>query len=67
MCMHVNIVEPLACVTAFLMDEALLSISPAGCGQFMKMLLTFESCVIFGTNFTYLYMSTLTIHWYAKQ
>ena len=31
-----NTVSSLACVMAFLMDEALLSISPAGCGQYGK-------------------------------
>ena len=35
--MHVNIVYP-----PFLMDEALLSISPAGRGQLVKMLITLE-------------------------
>ena len=33
---HVNIPLPLACKTTFLMDEGLLSISPACCGQFVK-------------------------------
>ena len=45
--MYFNIVFPLACVTAFMMDEVLLSISPAGCGQFVKMLFTIETYVKF--------------------
>ena len=40
--MHVNIVEPLACIASFLMDGALLSISSASCGQLVKMLITLE-------------------------
>ena len=39
-------------------------ISPAGRGQ---MLITLESHGIFLSNFAYLYILTLTIHWYAKQ
>ena len=46
--MHVKIVLPLICVTAFLMDEALLSISPAGRGELVKMLITLEPHGIFG-------------------
>ena len=45
--MHVNIVLPLASVTAFLMDEAFLSISPAGRGQLLKMLIALEQHGIF--------------------
>ena len=42
----------------FLIDEALLSISPAGRGQFLKMLITFEPG-IFGLHFAYLLIITL--------
>ena len=37
--MHVNIIQPLACVIVFLMDAGLLSTISAGCGQLVKMLL----------------------------
>ena len=33
------------------MDDTLLSISPAGCGQLVKMLITLEPRGIFGSNF----------------
>ena len=46
------------------MDEALLSISPAGRGQIVKILITLEPHGIFGSNFSYLF-STLSCHWYA--
>ena len=36
------------------MDEGLLSIIPAGCGQLVKMLITLEPHGIFRSNFTYL-------------
>ena len=42
----------------FLKDEALLSISPAGRGQLVKMLTTLEPHGIFGSNFAYLYILT---------
>ena len=40
--MYVYVVLPLACVIAFLMDEALLSISQTSRGQIVKMLTTPE-------------------------
>ena len=52
--MHVNTVLPLACVT-FLMDEALLSISPTGRGQLVEMFITLESNGIFESNFAYVF------------
>ena len=45
--MHVIIVLPLVCVTAFFDG-----ISPADCGQLVKMLITLDH-VIFGSNFAY--------------
>ena len=50
--------------TAFLMDEALLSISPAGSGQLVKILITLESHGIFRSNFAYLFILTLSSHLY---
>ena len=41
----------LACVTAFFVDEALLSISRACRGQLVKMPITVEAYCIFGSNF----------------
>ena len=40
--MHVNNIELLAFVTAFLMDKGLLSIFSAGCSKLVKMLITLE-------------------------
>ena len=40
----------------FLIDNGLLSISPACCGQFMKILITVEPYVIFGSNCAYLFI-----------
>ena len=40
----------MTCVTAFLVDEALLSISPADHGQLGKMLVSLEPHGIFGSN-----------------
>ena len=59
--MHASTVLPLACVTVFLMDEALLSIStsPAGCGQSVEMLIALEPHGIFGINLAYLSIYTL--------
>ena len=54
--MHVNIPYPLACKTTFLMDEGLLSISPACCGQLVKILINLEPYWIFGSNFAYLFI-----------
>ena len=56
--MHVNIVKQPACVKTFLMDEALLSISPAGRGQLVKIIITLEPHCIFETNFACLYTLT---------
>ena len=47
--MHANIIEPLECVTGFLMDKALLSIISASCGQIIKMHITLEPHGIFGS------------------
>ena len=41
------------------MDEALLSISPASRGKLVKMLINLESYGIFGSNFAYLFISTM--------
>ena len=38
-----------------LMEKGLLSISPACCGQLVKMLITLEPHGIFGSNFAYLF------------
>ena len=46
------------------MGEALLSISPAGRGQLVKILITLEPHGIFGSNFVHLYILTLSSHWY---
>ena len=48
------------------MDEGLLSIISTGCGQLVKMLITVEPHDIFGSNFEYLSILTLSSHWYAK-
>ena len=52
-----------------MMDKALLSISPVGRGQFMKMLITLEPHGILGSNFAYIVLIYFTIssHWYAKR
>ena len=42
------------CNSLFLMDEGLLSIISAGCGQLVKRCITIEPHGIFGTNFAYL-------------
>ena len=41
------------------MNEALLSINPAGRGHLVKMLITLEPRDIFGSNFAYLFILTL--------
>ena len=64
---HVDLVLPLAFLTIFLMDEALLSTSPALRGRFVKMLITLEVHGIFGSNFAYLFVLTLSSHWFAKR
>ena len=48
-------------------DEASPSISLAGGGQLVKMLITLEPHGIFCSNFAYLYILTLSGHWYAKR
>ena len=50
----------------FMKDEALLSINLAGHGQLVKMLIPLEPR-IFGSNFVYLYISTLYNHWICIQ
>ena len=47
--MYVNIFLPLACVTALLMEEGLLSIISAGCCQFVNMLKALEPHHIYTT------------------
>ena len=54
------------CNSLSLVDEVLLSISPAGGGQLVKMLTTLEPYDIFGSNVAYLFMITLSSHWFAK-
>ena len=51
----------------YLMDNALQSISQAGRGQLVKMLITFEPHGIFESNFAYLFILIVFSHWYAKQ
>ena len=65
--MHVKIVYPLACVTAFLIYEALLSISPAGRSQLVKMLITLVPHDIFRSNFAYLNILILSSYRYEKR
>ena len=48
-------------------EEASPSISPAGHGQLVNMLITLEPHGIFWSNFAYLYISTLSGHWFAKR
>ena len=48
--MYVNIIDPLACVTAFFDGRGLLSIISAGCGQLMNILIALELHGIFGPN-----------------
>ena len=66
MLIRVNIVSKLPCITTFLMDEALLSIILASRALLVKMLITLEPHCIFGSNFVYLYILTLSCHWYQK-
>ena len=50
-----------------MMDEGLLSIIPAGCGQLEKMLITLEHVElhgIFGSTFSYLIILVLSSSWY---
>ena len=51
----------------FLMVEDLLSISPACCGQLVKMLITLESHGIFGSHFAYLFILILSGHLYENE
>ena len=65
--MPVNVVQPVACLTTFFVDGALLSISLAGHGQLVKMLITLVHVPhsIFGSNFAYLFILIVSGHWYA--
>ena len=47
-------------------DEASPSIILAGRALLVKMLITLEPHGIFGSNFVYLCISTLSSHWYEK-
>ena len=49
------------------MDEALLSISPAGRVQLVKIIIILEphGLLVFELNFSYLYILTLFSDWYA--
>ena len=38
----------------------------AGWGQLVKMLINFETHGVFGSNFAYLFILTMSSHWYAK-
>ena len=51
----------------FFMGEGLLSISPECCGQLVKMLINLEPNGIFGSNYAYLFILTLSRHMYAKR
>ena len=46
----------------FFMDEALRSISPFGSGQLVKIFIILEPHGIFGSNFAYLFILTLSSH-----
>ena len=48
--MHVNIVVPLACVTFFLIDSTLLSVSPVGRGILVKIVKSLKLQGIFSTD-----------------
>ena len=48
-------------------DEALSIIVLAGQALLMKMLITLEPCSVFGSNFEYLCILTLSSNWYAKR
>ena len=48
------------------MDEGLLSIISAGCGQLVKMLIPLEPHNIFRSNYAGLFKLTLSSHWYAN-
>ena len=67
-CIHVysNIVQPLACVTAFFGGRDFEN-SPTGCGQLVKMLITLKPHGVFGSKFAYLFILTLSSHWKVKR
>ena len=48
-------------------DDASPSIILAGRALLVKMLITFESHGIFGSNFVYLCILTLSSHWHEKR
>ena len=50
-------VKSLACVTAFLMDEALQSIRPSVYGHLVKTLITLEPHGIFGSIFIFIHFN----------
>ena len=62
--MYFNIVQPLVLKKG---DEASPSIISAGQALFVKMLITLELHGIFGSNFVFLCISTLSCHWYKKK
>ena len=47
-------------------DEASPSIILAGRALLMKMLITLSPCCVFGSNFEYLCILTLSKYWYEK-
>ena len=47
------------------MDEGLLNIISASCGQLVKKLVALEPFVIFGSKFAYFFILTLCSHWFA--
>ena len=53
-------------VVVFLVEEAMLSISPVSRGPLVKMIITFEPHGIFGSNFADFFILSLSIHWYAN-
>ena len=53
--MYVNIIDPLACVTAFFDGRGMLSIISAGCGQLMNIFIGLELHGIFGPNLQFIY------------
>ena len=61
--MHINIWEPLACSTAFLVDEALLSISLDCRGQLVKVPITLEPHSRFGSYTSHWFLDCLILHY----
>ena len=59
--MNFNIVQPLVCKKG---DEASPCIILAGQALLVKMPITLERHCIFGSNFVYLCILTLSRHWY---